>query len=214
MDRPPRHIECFDNSNLQGTNPVASCVVFRDGKPSRKEYRHFNIKTVIGADDFASMREIVFRRYSRLIAEGAELPDLIIVDGGKGQLSSAYAVLCELGIEKQVPIVGLAKRIEEIFFPGDPMPYYLSRTGEPLKVVCHIRDEAHRFGITFHRQKRSKAFIHSELENIEGVGPKTIELLLRHFRTVEKIRTAPTEELSALVGPAKAARLLVHFGRQ
>ena len=191
LDRPPRHIECFDNSNLQGTNPVASCVVFRDGKPSRKEYRHFNIKTVIGADDFASMREIVFRRYSRLIAEGAELPDLIIVDGGKGQLSSAYAVLCELGIEKQVPIVGLAKRIEEIFFPGDPMPYYLSRTGEPLKVVCHIRDEAHRFGITFHRQKRSKAFIHSELENIEGVGPKTIELLLRHFRTVEKIRTAP-----------------------
>ena len=172
------------------------------------------IGTVIGADDFASMREIVFRRYSRLIAEGAELPDLIIVDGGKGQLSSAYAVLCELGIEKQVPIVGLAKRIEEIFFPGDPMPYYLSRTGEPLKVVCHIRDEAHRFGITFHRQKRSKGFIHSELENIEGVGPKTIELLLRHFRTVEKIRTAPAEELSALIGPAKAARLLVHFGRQ
>ena len=214
LDRPPRHIECFDNSNLQGTNPVASCVVFRDGKPSRKEYRHFNIKTVIGADDFASMREIVFRRYSRLIAEGAELPDLSIVDGGKGQLSSAYAVLCELGIEKQVPIVGLAKRIEEIFFPGDPMPYYLSRTGEPLKVVCHIRDEAHRFGITFHRQKRSKGFIHSELENIEGVGPKTIELLLRHFRTVEKIRTAPAEELSALIGPAKAARLLVHFGRQ
>ena len=214
LDRQPRHIECFDNSNLQGTNPVASCVVFRDGKPSRKEYRHFNIKTVIGADDFASMREIVFRRYSRLIAEGAELPDLIIVDGGKGQLSSAYAVLCELGIEKQVPIVGLAKRIEEIFFPGDPMPYYLSRTGEPLKVVCHIRDEAHRFGITFHRQKRSKAFIHSELENIEGIGPKTIELLLRHFRTVEKIRTAPAEELSALVGPTKAARLLAHFGRQ
>ena len=214
LPRQPRHIECFDNSNLQGTNPVASCVVFRDGRPSRKEYRHFNIKTVVGADDFASMREIVFRRYSRLIAEGAELPDLIIVDGGKGQLSSAYAVLCELGIEKQVPIVGLAKRIEEIFFPGDPMPYYLSRTGEPLKVVCHIRDEAHRFGITFHRQKRSKGFIHSELENIEGVGPKTIELLLRHFRTVEKIRTAPAEELSALIGPAKAARLLVHFGRQ
>ncbi len=151
LDRPPRHIECFDNSNLQGTNPVASCVVFRDGKPSRKEYRHFNIKTVVGADDFASMREIVFRRYSRLIAEGHELPDLVIVDGGKGQLSNAYAVLCELGLEKQVPIVGLAKRLEEIYYPGDPMPYYLSRTGEPLKVVCHIRDEAHRFGITFHR---------------------------------------------------------------
>lgn len=141
----PRHIECFDNSNLQGTNPVASCVVFRDGKPSRKEYRHFNIKEVVGIDDFASMREIVRRRYSRLLEEGAELPDLIIVDGGKGQLSSAYGVLCELGIEDRVPIVGLAKRIEEIFFPGDSMPYYLSRTGEPLKVVCHIRDEAHRF---------------------------------------------------------------------
>ena len=190
-------------------------MVFRDGKPSRKEYRHFNIKTVIGADDFASMREIVFRRYSRLIAEGAELPDLIIVDGGKGQLSSAYAVLCELGIEKQVPIVGLAKRIEEIFFPGDPMPYYLSRTGEPAQTWCVTSaTKPIAFGITFHRQKRSKGFIHSELENIEGVGPKTIELLLRHFRTVEKIRTAPAEELSALIGPAKAARLLVHFGRQ
>ncbi len=214
LDRPPRHIECFDNSNLQGTHPVASCVVFRDGKPSRKEYRHFNVKTVVGADDFASMREIVRRRYSRLLDEGAELPDLIIVDGGKGQLSSAYGVLCELGIEGRVPIVGLAKRIEEIFFPGDPDPYYLSRTGEPLKVVCHLRDEAHRFGITFHRQKRSKAFIRSELDSIAGIGPKTVELLLRHFRTVEKIRTAPAEEIAGLVGPAKAARLLAHFGRQ
>ncbi len=179
LDRQPRHIECFDNSNLQGTNPVASCVVFRDGKPSRKEYRHFNIKTVVGPDDFASMREIVYRRYSRLLEEGAELPDLIIVDGGKGQLSSAYEVLCALGIEKRVPIVGLAKRIEEIFFPDDPMPYYLSRTGEPLKVVCHIRDEAHRFGITFHRLKRSNAFIKSELENIEGIGAKSLAQLLR-----------------------------------
>lgn len=211
LDRQPRHIECFDNSNLQGTNPVASCVVFRDGKPSRKEYRHFNIKTVVGPDDFASMREIVYRRYSRLLEEQAELPDLIIVDGGKGQLSSAYAVLCELGIEKRVPIVGLAKRIEEIFFPGDPMPYYLSRTGEPLKVVCHIRDEAHRFGITFHRQKRSNAFIHSELELIEGVGTKTIQLLLRHFRTVEKVKAAPLEELSALVGISKAKKIKVYF---
>lgn len=213
LDRAPRHIECFDNSNLQGTHPVASCVIFRDGKPSRKEYRHFNIKTVIGADDFASMREIVLRRYSRLLDEGAELPDLIIVDGGKGQLSSAYGVLCELGIEKQVPIVGLAKRIEEIFFPSDPMPYYLSRTGEPLKVVCHIRDEAHRFGITFHRQKRSKAFIHSELEGIEGIGSKTLETLLRHFRTVEKIRSASSEELTALVGKAKTAKIRSHFDR-
>ncbi len=211
LDRQPRHIECFDNSNLQGTNPVASCVVFRDGKPSRKEYRHFNVKTVVGADDFASMREIVGRRYRRLLDEGAELPDLIIVDGGKGQLSSAYAVLCELGIERRVPIVGLAKRIEEIFFPGDPMPYYLSRTGEPLKVVCHIRDEAHRFGITFHRQKRSKTFIHSELEQIEGVGAKTIGVLLQHFRTVAKVRAAGYEELSRLVGEARAKRIRDYF---
>lgn len=211
LERQPRHIECFDNSNLQGTNPVASCVVFRDGKPSRKEYRHFNVKTVEGPDDFASMREIVGRRYSRLLAEKAELPDLIIVDGGKGQLSSAYGILCELGIEKQVPIVGLAKRIEEIFFPGDPMPYYLSRTGEPLKVVCHIRDEAHRFGITFHRQKRSSTFIHSELEQIEGIGEKTVRTLLLHFRTVAKVRTANFEELSALIGAARARKVHAHF---
>ncbi|MFR9652037.1 MAG: excinuclease ABC subunit UvrC, partial [Rikenellaceae bacterium] len=152
LDCEPRYIECFDNSNLQGSNPVASCVVFRNGRPSKREYRHFNIRTVEGIDDFASMREIIHRRYSRLIAESQPLPDLIIVDGGKGQLSSGYAVLCELGIEERVAMVGLAKRIEEIFFPNDPNPYYLSRKGEPLKVVCHIRDEAHRFAITHHRQ--------------------------------------------------------------
>ena len=211
LQKQPRHIECFDNSNLQGSYPVASCVVFRDGKPSRKEYRHFNVKTVEGPDDFASMREIVYRRYSRLLEEGQELPDLIIVDGGKGQLSSAYEVLCALGIENRVPIVGLAKRIEEIFFPGDPEPYYLSRTGEPLKVVCHLRDEAHRFGITFHRQKRSKDFIHSELEQIEGIGSKSIQTLLRHFRTVEKVRTAPLEEVAGIVGQAKARKIKQHF---
>ncbi len=214
LDRQPRHIECFDNSNLQGSYPVASCVVFRDGKPSRKEYRHFNIKTVEGPDDFASMREIVYRRYSRMLEEGVALPDLIVVDGGKGQLSSAYGILCELGIADRVPIVGLAKRIEEIFFPDDPMPYYLSRTGEPLKVVCHLRDEAHRFGITFHRQKRSKGFIHSELEQIEGVGDKTIRALLTHFRTVEKVRTAPIEELTALIGSAKARKVKSYFETQ
>ncbi len=207
----PRHIECFDNSNLQGTNPVASCVVFRDGKPSRNEYRHFNIKEVVGIDDFASMREIVRRRYSRLLEEGAELPDLIIVDGGKGQLSSAYGVLCELGIEDRVPIVGLAKRIEEIFFPGDSMPYYLSRTGEPLKVVCHIRDEAHRFGITFHRQKRSKTFIDSELDHISGIGDKSRTALMRHFRTVSAIRAATQLELAGIVGQSKARRLREYF---
>ena len=211
LDRQPRHIECFDNSNLQGTNPVASCVVFRDGRPSRKEYRHFNIKTVVGADDFASMREIVFRRYTRLMAEGQELPDLVIVDGGKGQLSNAYAVLCELGLEKQVPIVGLAKRLEEIYYPGDPMPYYLSRTGEPLKVVCHIRDEAHRFGITFHRQKRSNDFLRSELKGIAGIGPRTVETLLGHFRTVARIRNASDEELIELIGAARTQRLRKHF---
>ena len=211
LPRLPRHIECFDNSNLQGTNPVASCVVFRDGRPSRKEYRHFNIKTVVGADDFASMREIVFRRYTRLMAEGQELPDLVIVDGGKGQLSNAYAVLCELGLEKQVPIVGLAKRLEEIYYPGDPMPYYLSRTGEPLKVVCHIRDEAHRFGITFHRQKRSNDFLRSELKGIAGIGPRTVETLLGHFRTVARIRNASDEELIELIGAARTQRLRKHF---
>jgi excinuclease ABC subunit C len=211
LDHQPRHIECFDNSNLQGTNPVASCVVFRDGKPARKEYRHFNIKTVVGADDFASMREILTRRYSRLLAEGAELPDLIVVDGGKGQLSSAYAVLQELGIADRVPIVGLAKRLEEVFYPNDPMPYYLSRTGEPLKVICHIRDEAHRFGITHHRNRRSKNFIKTGLEGIEGVGDKSVTALLRHFRTVANIRKAPLEEISKIVGQTRAVKVVQHL---
>jgi excinuclease ABC subunit C len=186
-------------------------VVFRDGKPSKKEYRHFNIKTVEGPDDFASMREIIYRRYSRLITECSELPDLIIVDGGKGQLSSAYAILKELGIDKQVPIVGLAKRIEEIFYPNDPMPYYLSRTGEPLKVVCHIRDEAHRFGITFHRQKRSNAFITSELEQIKGIGKQSITALLREFKTISSIRKASIEELTTSIGQAKAKIVFDYF---
>ena len=213
LDKAPRHIECFDNSNLQGTSPVASCVVFRDGRPSRSEYRHFNVKTVVGADDFASMREIVGRRYRRMLDEGAELPDLIVVDGGKGQLSSAYSVLCELGIEKRVPIVGLAKRLEEVYYPGDPMPYYLSRTGEPLKVICHIRDEAHRFGITFHRQKRSNAFLHSELESIGGIGEKSISALMKRFRTVKAVKAAGVDELAEVVGRAKAAKLVAAFGR-
>ena len=214
LEKQPRHIECFDNSNLQGTNPVASCVVFRDGRPSRKEYRHFNIKTVVGADDFASMREIVHRRYRRMIEEGAELPDLIVVDGGKGQLSSAYGVLCELGIADRVPVVGLAKRIEEVFYPDDPQPYYLNRRGEPLKVICHIRDEAHRFGITFHRQKRSNSFLHSELEQIEGIGPKSISALLKKFRTVSKIKAASESELSAVVGAAKALKIKEFFNKR
>ena len=213
LDRQPRHIECFDNSNLQGTNPVASCVVFRDGKPSRKEYRHFNIKTVVGADDFASMREILTRRYSRLLEEGAELPDLIVVDGGKGQLSSAYSVLQELGIADRVPIVGLAKRLEEVFYPNDPMPYYLSRTGEPLKVICHLRDEAHRFGITHHRNRRSKNFIKTGLEGIEGVGEKSTTALLRHFRTLANIRKASLDEIAEIIGKSKAQKVVEHLAK-
>ncbi len=211
LEHAPRYIECFDNSNLQGTHPVASCVVFRDGKPSRKEYRHFNIKTVVGADDFASMREIVFRRYRRLLDEGSPLPDLIVVDGGKGQLSSAVSVLRELGIESSVAIIGLAKRIEEVFYPDDPEPYYLDRTGEPLKVIRHLRDEAHRFGITFHRQKRSKAFITSELESIPGIGKGSAEKLLRRFRSVAGVKRATLDELTEVVGRARAEAIMDHF---
>jgi excinuclease ABC subunit C len=211
LDREPRRIECFDNSNIGGAFPVASCVVFRDGKPSRREYRHFNVKTVVGADDFASMREIVGRRYSRLLAEGAELPDLVVVDGGKGQLSAAWGVFQELGIAGRVPLVGLAKRIEEVFYPTDPEPYYLSRNGEPLKVMMHIRDEAHRFGITFHRDKRSAAFIRSELEQIPGVGPKSVSMLLKEFKTVAAIRAATHEALAAVVGPARARAIADYF---
>jgi excinuclease ABC subunit C len=211
LDRQPRYIECFDNSNLQGTHPVAACVVFRDGKPSRKEYRHFNVKTVVGPDDFATMREIITRRYTRVMNEGGELPDLIIVDGGKGQLSSACEVLKELGLWGKVPIVGLAERLEEIYFPNDPKPYYLDRTGEPLKVVRHIRDEAHRFGITFHRNKRSADFTTSELEHIEGIGPKSVEALLKAFGSVAKVRKAPREALAREIGEAKAQRVFDYF---
>lgn len=213
LERAPRHIECFDNSNLLGTNSVASCVVFRDGKPSRKEYRHFNIKSVVGADDFASMKEILHRRYSRLLKEGAELPDLIVVDGGKGQLSSAYSVLQELGLAERVPIVGLAKRLEEVFYPNDPIPYYLRRTGEPLKVLCHIRDEAHRFGITHHRNRRSKSFLKSELDGIKGVGTKSTTELLHKFRTVANIRKAPLKEVAKVVGQWRAERVLAHLNK-
>ena len=211
LPAPPRHIECFDNSNLQGTHPVASCVVFRDGKPARREYRHFNIKTVAGSDDFASMREIVGRRYRRLLDEGAELPDLIVVDGGKGQLSSAHGILRELGIDGRIPIIGLAKRIEEIFFPNDPDPYYLDRKGKPLKVIMHLRDEAHRFGLTFHRQKRSLAFIRSELEAIPGVGAASVTKLLHTFKTISAIKKAPPEELAAIVGHSRAEAVRKYF---
>ena len=215
LDRPPRHIECFDNSNLQGAHPVASCVVFRDGKPSRKEYRHFNIRTVEGPDDYASMREVVFRRYTRLMAEGAELPDLVIADGGKGQMGVIPEVLERLGLD--IPIAGLAKddrhRTSELYCGFPPLLVGVRPTSPLFHFLTHIQDEVHRFAVSFHRQKRSKDFIHSELERIEGVGERTIRTLLRHFRTVEKVRTAPAEELSALVGPAKAKKILAYFGR-
>lgn len=209
LDRPPRHIECFDNSNLQGSHPVASCVVFRDGKPSRKEYRHFNVKTVEGPDDYASMREIVYRRYSRLVAEEAELPDLIIADGGKGQMGAIHEVLEYLGLE--IPIAGLAKdsrhRTAELLCGYPPVAVGLRPTSPLFHLFAHIQDEVHRFAITFHRQKRSKAFIHSELEQIPGVGEKTVRQLLQHFRTVSKVKAANFGELSALVGEAKARKI-------
>lgn len=213
LERQPRHIECFDNSNLQGTNPVASCVVFRDGKPSRKEYRHFNVKTVEGPDDFASMREIVYRRYSRLLAEGAELPDLIIADGGKGQMGVIHEVLESLSLD--IPIAGLAKndrhRTAELYCGFPPLLVGLRPTSPLFHFLSHMQEEVHRFAISFHRQKRSKAFIHSELEQIEGVGDKTIQTLLRHFRSVEKVRASSIEELTALVGPVKAGRIYAFF---
>lgn len=215
LDRPPRHIECFDNSNLQGSHPVASCVVFRDGRPSRKEYRHFNIKTVEGPDDYASMREVVYRRYSRLQAEGGEMPDLVIADGGKGQMGIIHEVLEALGLD--IPIAGLAKddrhRTAELYCGYPPLLVGLRPTSPLFHFLTSIQDEVHRFAISFHRQKRSKAFIHSELEQIEGVGSKTIETLLQHFRTVEKVRAANPEELSALIGPAKARKVRAYFDR-
>ena len=211
MDVEPKYIECFDNSNLQGTNPVAACVVFRDGKPSRTEYRHFNIKTVIGPDDFASMKEVLTRRYSRLLSENKQLPDLIVVDGGKGQLSAAYEVLCDLGVADRIKIVGLAKRIEEVFFPNDSEPYYLSRKGEPLRILMFIRDEAHRFGVTFHRNKRSKGFINSELEQIPRLGEVSITKLLKRFKTISAIKKATTEELNETIGASRAKSVKEHF---
>ena len=213
LDRQPRHIECFDNSNLQGSNPVASCVVFRDGKPSRKEYRHFNIKTVEGPDDYASMREVVYRRYSRLQVEGAELPDLIIADGGKGQMGIIHEVLEALGLD--IPIAGLAKddrhRTAELYCGYPPLLVGLRPTSPLFHFLASIQDEVHRFAITFHRQKRSKEFIHSELEQIEGVGAKTVSTLLAHFRSVAKVRAANIGELSALVGSARAQRIYSFF---
>ena len=210
LDEQPRHIECFDNSNIQGSYPVAACVVFRDGRPARSQYRHFNVKTVVGADDFATMKEIITRRYSRLLEEGAELPQLVVVDGGKGQLSKAYEVFEELGLTGKVALIGLAKRLEEVFFPNDSTPYYLDKNSETLRVLMHIRDEAHRFGITFHRNQRSRGFIQSELLDIKGIGEQTATKLLKHFRSVANVRKASYEELCEVVG-SRAARILTDY---
>ena len=211
MDELPVHIECFDNSNIQGTNPVASCVVFKDAKPSKKDYRHFNIKTVVGANDFASMEEIIYRRYRRLLDEGEPLPQLIVVDGGKVQLSFAVRSLEKLGLIGKVKIVGIAKRLEEIFLPGDDIPLYLDKNSESLKIIQQARDEAHRFGITFHRKKRSDNFLKSELDDIKGVGPKTKEILLKEFKTVNGIKEACMEKLTEALGAAKAEIIYGYF---
>ncbi len=200
----PRHIECFDNSNIQGTNPVASCVVFKNGKPSKRDYRHFNIKTVEGPNDFASMIEVLTRRYSRLIEEGQPLPQLVVVDGGKGQLSSAVEAFDRLGIRGKVALVGIAKRLEEIYFPGDSVPLYIDKNSESLRVIQHLRDEAHRFGITHHRNRRSKGQTVSALDAIKGVGEKTRTALLTHFKSLKRLREASEEDVAAVVGPAKA----------
>ncbi len=211
LSEEPTHIECFDNSNIQGSNPVAACVVFKDGKPSKKDYRKFNIKTVEGPNDFASMEEVVYRRYRRLLEEDEPLPHLVIVDGGKGQLSSGVKALERLGLRGKIAIIGIAKRLEELFYPGDQYPLYLDKKSETLKVIQHLRNEAHRFGITFHRDKRSKNAVGTELQTIEGIGEKTAIELLKEFRSVTRIKKATLAELINVVGNAKANILFNHF---
>ncbi len=203
----PVHIECFDNSNIQGTNPVASCVVFKMARPSKKDYRHFDIKTVEGPDDFASMREVIYRRYHRLVEEQQPLPQLIVVDGGKGQLSAALSSLEELGLRGKIAIVGIAKRLEEIYFPGDSTPLYIDKNSESLRVIQHLRDEAHRFGITHHRGKRSKGQTLSVLDGIKGIGPQSRDALLKHFKSVKRIKEATLEELALVVGRDRAMKV-------
>ena len=203
----PVHIECFDNSNIQGSNPVAACVVFKNGKPSKKEYRHYNIKTVIGPDDFASMEEVVFRRYKRLLEEDAPLPQLIVIDGGKGQVSSAVKSLEILGLRGKISILGIAKRLEEIYFPNDSIPLYLDKKSETLKILQRARDEAHRFGISFHRQKRSKSSLVSKLDNIPGIGPATRDKLLSQLKSFKRIKTATEKEVIAILGKEKGKKI-------
>jgi excinuclease ABC subunit C len=207
----PVRIECFDNSNLQGTNPVAACVVFKNGRPLKKEYRHYNIKTVSGPNDFASMEEVVYRRYKRLTEENIELPQLIVIDGGKGQLSSAVNSLDRLNLRGKISIIGIAKRLEEIYFPGDSVPVYINKNSETLKIIQQLRDEAHRFGITFHRNKRSKSMTDSELNQIDGIGEKTIKKLLNDFKSVKNIKDSDLEKLKISVGLSKATLVYQYF---
>lgn len=207
----PVHMECFDNSNIQGSNPVASCVVFKNAKPSKKDYRHYNIKTVQGPDDFASMKEVVYRRYSRMLSEGETLPQLIVIDGGKGQLNAAMESIVELGIQNRVHLIGIAKRLEEIFVPGDPVPVYLDKRSETLRIIQQIRNEAHRFGIKFHRNKRSNSAFESSLEQIEGIGPKTIQLLFTRYLSLDGIRNAPESELIDLIGTKRTNLIKNYF---
>jgi excinuclease ABC subunit C len=214
MSEIPSHIECFDNSNIMGSNPVAACVVFRNARPSKNEYRHFNVKTVTGPDDFSSMEEIVFRRYRRMIDEDQKLPQLVVIDGGKGQLSSAMKSITKLGLKDKITVIGIAKKLEEIYFPGDSIPIYLDKNSISLKIIQQLRNEAHRFGINFHRLKRSSDMVKSDLDQIKGIGPRTKEILLKHFESVDQIKNASHEELQKLVGQSKTSVLAGYFKKQ
>ena len=207
----PEHIECFDNSNIQGSNPVAACVVFRQAKPAKKEYRHYIIKTVTGANDYASMEEVIYRRYKRLLEEKQSLPQLIVIDGGKGQLSSALISIDALGLRQKIAVIGIAKRLEEIYYPNDPIPLYLDKRSETLKIIQQLRNEAHRFSVRLHRTRRSKSAVSSSLDNIPSIGEKTIVKLLKNFKSVKRIKEAKLEELIMTIGTAKAKEIYQHF---
>jgi excinuclease ABC subunit C len=214
MTEPPDHIECFDNSNIQGAYPVASMVCFRDSKPDKSEYRHFNIKTVEGPNDFASMEEIIYRRYSRLQEEKASLPQLIVVDGGKGQLSAAMKSLNKLGLNGKMTVIGIAKKLEEIYYPNDPLPLYLDKRSETLRIIQQMRDEAHRFGITHHRKRRDKGTIKAQLTGIDGIGTTINQILLRKFKSVKNIQVATLQELQETIGKSKGQIVYRHFHRE
>jgi excinuclease ABC subunit C len=214
LDKLPVHIECFDNSNIQGHHPVAACVVFKNGKPSKRDYRHFNIKTVEGPNDFASMEEVVYRRYSRLKNEGESLPQLVVIDGGKGQLGSAVKILRDLKLDDKIAVIGIAKKLEEIFYPGDPIPLYLDKNSPSLKLIQHLRNEAHRFGITFHRNKRSGAFLKSRLDEIQGIGAESIRKLIERFGSAKGVEKASKEELTDVVGESRADKIVEFFKKQ